>query len=215
MRTEVKEEIKAEVTKPAEAAKTETTDIEFKKDNNSDKKNNSGIQITVVGKIPLEDKKSKDKKDNKNNKQNNNNNNSAKPVNKPQEKQNIKPQQPQVAKPEVKTAQTQESTNANVAQNQPKEEKPINFIPTQVKKLEGPKILDKIELPTERKPKAKQPVASSGDDNKGFNKDKKKKRKRIGTEGSVANSNNDNSNNKNANNSNNANSNNNNKEYIF
>ena len=208
---EVKEEIKAEVTKPAEAAKTETTDIEFKKDNNSDKKNNSGIQITVVGKIPLEDKKSKDKKDNKNNKQNNNNNNSAKPVNKPQEKQNIKPQQPQVAKPEVKTAQTQESTNANVAQNQPKEEKPINFIPTQVKKLEGPKILDKIELPTERKPKAKQPVASSGDDNKGFNKDKKKKRKRIGTEGSVANSNNDNSNNKNANNSNNANSNNNNK----
>ena len=208
---EVKEEIKAEVTKPAEAAKTETTNIEFKKDNNSDKKNNSGIQITVVGKIPLEDKKSKDKKDNKNNKQNNNNNNSAKPVNKPQEKQNIKPQQPQVAKPEVKTAQTQESTNANVAQNQPKEEKPINFIPTQVKKLEGPKILDKIELPTERKPKAKQPVASSGDDNKGFNKDKKKKRKRIGTEGSVANSNNDNSNNKNANNSNNANSNNNNK----
>ena len=208
---EVKEEIKAEVTKPAEAAKTETTDIEFKKDNNSDKKNNSGIQITVVGKIPLEDKKSKDKKDNKNNKQNNNNNNSAKPVNKPQEKQNVKPQQPQVAKPEVKTAQTQESTNANVAQNQPKEEKPINFIPTQVKKLEGPKILDKIELPTERKPKAKQPVASSGDDNKGFNKDKKKKRKRIGTEGSVANSNNDNSNNKNANNSNNANSNNNNK----
>ena len=208
---EVKEEIKAEVTKPAEAAKTETTNIEFKKDNNSDKKNNSGIQITVVGKIPLEDKKSKDKKDNKNNKQNNNNNNSAKPVNKPQEKQNVKPQQPQVAKPEVKTAQTQESTNANVAQNQPKEEKPINFIPTQVKKLEGPKILDKIELPTERKPKAKQPVASSGDDNKGFNKDKKKKRKRIGTEGSVANSNNDNSNNKNANNSNNANSNNNNK----
>ena len=208
---EVKEEIKAEVTKPAEAAKTETTNIEFKKDNNSDKKNNSGIQITVVGKIPLEDKKSKDKKDNKNNKQNNNNNNSAKPVNKPQEKQNIKPQQPQVAKPEAKTAQTQESTNANVAQNQPKEEKPINFIPTQVKKLEGPKILDKIELPTERKPKAKQPVASSGDDNKGFNKDKKKKRKRIGTEGSVANSNNDNSNNKNANNSNNANSNNNNK----
>ena len=211
VKVEVKEEIKAEVTKPAETVKTETTNIESKKDNNSDKKNNGGIQITVVGKIPLEDKKSKDKKDNKNNKQNNNNNNSVKPANKPQEKQNVKPQQPQVAKPEVKPVQPQDNKNANVAQNQPKEEKPINFIPTQVKKLEGPKILDKIELPTERKPKAKQPVASSGDDNKGFNKDKKKKRKRIGTEGSVANSNNDNSNNKNNNNSNNANNNNNNK----
>ncbi len=201
-------EVKAEV---KEAAKdlAESINIEPKKDNNSDKKNNSGIQITVVGKIPLEDKKSKDKKDNKNNKHNNNNN-SVKPVNKPQEKQNVKPQQPQVAKPEVKAVQPQENKNANVAQNQPKEEKPINFIPTQVKKLEGPKILDKIELPTERKPKAKQPVATSGDDNKGFNKDKKKKRKRIGTEGSVANSNNDNSNNKNISNSNNANSNNNN-----
>ena len=210
VKVEVKEEIKAEVTKPAETVKTETTNIESKKDNNSDKKNNGGIQITVVGKIPLEDKKSKDKKDNKINKQNNNNNNSARPANKPQEKQNVKPQQPQVAKPEVKPVQPQDNKNANVAQNQPKEEKPINFIPTQVKKLEGPKILDKIELPTERKPKAKQPVASSGDDNKGFNKDKKKKRKRIGTEGSVANSNSDNSNNKNNNNSNNANSNNNN-----
>ena len=200
-------EVKAEV---KEAAKdlAESINIEPKKDNNSDKKNNSGIQITVVGKIPLEDKKSKDKKDNKNNKHNNNN--SVKPANKPQEKQNVKPQQPQVAKPEVKPVQPQDNKNANVAQNQPKEEKPINFIPTQVKKLEGPKILDKIELPTERKPKAKQPVASSGDDNKGFNKDKKKKRKRIGTEGSVANSNSDNSNNKNNNNSNNANSNNNN-----
>ncbi len=209
----INDEVKTEVNdtvKTVEPVKTETINIESKKDNNSDKKNNGGIQITVVGKIPLEDKKSKDKKDNnkdnKNNKHNNNNNNNnpVKPVIKPQEKQNVKPQQPQVAKPEVKTAQSQESQNANVAQNQPKEEKPINFIPTQVKKLEGPKILDKIELPTERKPKAKQPVASSGDDNKGFNKDKKKKRKRIGTEGSVANSNNDNSNNKNNNNSNNS-----------
>ena len=68
---------------------------------------------------------------------------------------------------------------------QPKEEKPVetkkpeetksNFIPTQVKKLEGPKILDKIELPVEYKGKGK-PVATSGEDKK----DKKKKRKRIG-----------------------------------
>ncbi|MBO5847787.1 MAG: translation initiation factor IF-2 [Bacteroidales bacterium] len=203
-KAEVKEEAvtapKSEAKPTAEPVKTETV-----KENNSDKKNNGGIQITVVGKIPLEDKKSKDnKKDNKNK---NNNNNSAKPANKPQEKQNVKPQQPQAAKPEVKNVQQQENKNANVAQNKPKEEKPVNFIPTQVKKLEGPKILDKIELPTERKPKAKQPVASSGDDNKNFNKDKKKKRKRIGADGNVASSGNDNSNNKNngSNNSNNTN----------
>ena len=91
-------------------------------------------------------------KESKNNKQNNNNN-SAKPVNKSQEKQNVKPQQPQVAKPEVKNVQPQENKNANVAQNQPKEEKPVNFIPTQVKKLEGPKILDKIlQKPSEFSP---------------------------------------------------------------
>ena len=204
VKVEVKEDVKTEVVKAEPATEVKT---EPKKDIISDKKNNGGIQLTVVGKIPLEDKKSKDNKNNKNNKQNNNN--SAKPVNKPQEKQNVKPQQPQVAKPEVKNVQQQENKNVNVAQNKPKEEKPVNFIPTQVKKLEGPKILDKIELPTERKPKAKQPVASSGDDTKGFNKDKKKKRKRIGTEGSVANSNNDNSNNKNNGNNANANGNNN------
>ena len=49
------------------------------------------------------------------------------------------------------------------------------FIKTEVKKLDGPKILDKIELPEERKRSKQQPVASSetGDA-------KKKKRKRIG-----------------------------------
>lgn len=224
-KTEVKEEVVVKQDAPKETVNVEVNEIkekvekvketvaetikeEPKDNNNSDKRNNGGIQITVVGKIPLEEKKSKDnRKDNKKNK-NNNNNNSAKPVNKPQEKQNVKPQQPQAAKPEVKNVQ-QEKPKADVAQNKPKEEKPINFIPTQVKKLEGPKILDKIELPTERKPKAKQPVASSGDDNKNFNKDKKKKRKRIGAEGSVASSSNDNSNKNNGGNNANANNNNN------
>ena len=210
--TEPVKEAKAEVkAAPAEAVK-DTVKAVSDKENNSDKKNNGGIQLTVVGKIPLEEKKSKDRKDNKNNK-NNNNNNSAKPANKPQEKQNVKPQQnqqTQVVKPEVKDVQ-QDNKNANVAQNKPKEEKPVNFIPTQVKKLEGPKILDKIELPTERKPKAKQPVASSGDDSKGFGKDKKKKRKRIGAEGNAANGDNANSNN-NKNNSSNANKNKDNKQ---
>ena len=199
---EVKE-VAAEPKKEIEVAE-KTVVSEPKKDTNtnSDKKNNSGIHINVVGKIPLEDKKSKDKKDNK----------QQSTVNRQQTTDNR-----QVAKPAVPSqTQNQTQTQAQVqvqtqTQTQGQEQKPVNFIPTQVKKLEGPKILDKIELPSERKPKAKQPVASSGDDNKGFGKDKKKKRKRIGTEGSVANSEGNNSNNANNNNkgNNNANKNNN------
>ncbi len=55
--------------------------------------------------------------------------------------------------------------------------KAINFIPTEIRKLEGPKILDKIELPAERKAKPK-PVASSTEE-KLSAAQKKKKRKRI------------------------------------
>ena len=62
-----------------------------------------------------------------------------------------------------------EKKAAEQAANEPK------FIKTEVQKLEGPKILDKIELPEERKRSKQQPVASS--ENAG---DKKKKRKRIG-----------------------------------
>ena len=169
---------------------------------NSDKKNNSGIHINVVGKIPLEDNKSKDKKDNR----------QQSIVNRQQTTDNRQAVKPAVPSQTQNQAQTQAQVQAQTqTQSQGQEQKPVNFIPTQVKKLEGPKILDKIELPSERKPKAKQPVASSGDDNKGFGKDKKKKRKRIGTEGSVANSEGNNSNNANNNNkgNNNANKNNN------
>ena len=188
--TEVKEVV-AEPKKVEEVAKPVTTEPKKDNTNNSDKKNNSGIHINVVGKIPLEDKKSKDKKDNRQKQTTDN---------RQQTTDNRQPVKPAV----------QSQTSAQT-QTQSQEQKPVNFIPTQVKKLEGPKILDKIELPSERKPKAKQPVATSGDDNKGFGKDKKKKRKRIGTEGSVANSEGNNSNNANNNNkgNNNANKNNN------
>ena len=163
---QIKEEAKT-VEAKEEKKSSENKDIESKKDikATSDNKNNGNIKITVLGKIPLEDKKAKDKKqDNKSTSQ-----------------------------------QDNKSTRQQVDKTASQEQKPSNFIPTQVKKLEGPKILDKIELPSERKPKAKQPVASSGDDNKNFNKDnnKKKKRKRIGTEGNANNTevNNNNSNN--------------------
>jgi translation initiation factor IF-2 len=51
-----------------------------------------------------------------------------------------------------------------------------NFIKTRFEKLEGPKILDKIELPVEKKKSEKKPVASSKDPDMSS---RRKKRKRI------------------------------------
>jgi len=58
-----------------------------------------------------------------------------------------------------------------------------NFIKTKVQKLTGPKIVDKIELPAERKKTTKKPVASSKDQD--LRSRRKKKRKRIQPSGNV------------------------------
>ena len=71
------------------------------------------------------------------------------------------------AKEAEEAAKAEEAKKTAPATTEPK------FIKTEVKKLEGPKILDKIELPEERKRSKQQPVASSDGDAK------KKKRKRI------------------------------------
>ncbi|MCQ2315947.1 MAG: translation initiation factor IF-2 [Bacteroidales bacterium] len=118
------------------------------------------VKLNVVGKIDIPDaKKASSGKGN------------GQPKNEGKKKENHqqqKPAQPQPSPAEQKALAAQAANTEN----------PVNFIPTKVKKLEGPNILGKIELPSERKPKGKQPVASSGDDK--FSKDKKKKRKRIG-----------------------------------
>ena len=201
---------KIEETKKEETQKEQVTDLqvkeakeekttsnkengtESKKDikNTSDNKGNGNIQLTVLGKIPLEDKKNKDKKNNKDNKAARQQDNKSMSNSQQPKANGQKP----IAKDQQQTAKAQQVTT-DIQQTTSQDQKPSNFIPTQVKKLEGPKILDKIELPNERKPKAKQPVASSGDDNKGFNKDKKKKRKRIGTEGNANNAEGNNNNN--------------------
>ena len=180
------------------------TESKSKKDYNNNSGNN-GIQLTVVGKIPLEEKKSKDKKDKNKNKQQTNETNKQHTAAQPKAHN----EQQQTNKPEISVEKAENKTV--VTQNKTTEEKQVNFIPTQFKKLEGPKIIDKIELPSERKPKAKQPVASSGDDIKSLsNKDKKKKRKRIGTDNNTnntvgdANKNNNTNNNKNKDNKHNA-----------
>ena len=201
-----KEEVKVEknTEKKIESTIEIKTESKSKKDYNNNSGNN-GIQLTVVGKIPLEEKKSKDKKDKNKNKQQTNETNKQHTAAQPKAHN----EQQQTNKPEISVEKAENKTV--VTQNKATEEKQVNFIPTQFKKLEGPKIIDKIELPSERKPKAKQPVASSGDDIKSLsNKDKKKKRKRIGTDNNTnntvgdANKNNNTTNNKNKDNKHNA-----------
>jgi translation initiation factor IF-2 len=88
----------------------------------------------------------------------------------PKEKETPKKETPEA---EAQPKKQEEKPEAPVS------EKPANFMPTEVRKLEGPKILDKIELPEIRKPKPK-PVASSSEE-KLSTSQKKKKRRRIKT----------------------------------
>lgn len=155
------------------------------KDKIEESKEEPAIKLNVVGKIDLDGgKKAKEQKGNGQPA------NTGKKEEKPQPKQpkEEKPAQPvkpaeapkpaKAPKPVQPKPQPQPAEPVKPEQPAPKDEAEddVNFIPTKFKKLEGPKIVDKIELPLEYKPKGKQPVASSGDDKK----DKKKKRKRIG-----------------------------------
>ena len=131
------------------------------------------IKLNVVGKIDLDGgKKAKEPKGNGQPKS------APKKEEKPQPKEE-KPVQPakpvETPKPVQPKPQPKPAEPEKIEQPAPKNEADDNFIPTKFTKLEGPKIVDKIELPVEHKGKGK-PVATSGDDKK----DKKKKRKRIG-----------------------------------
>lgn len=75
------------------------------------------------------------------------------------------------------TEQPQKTEGHNVEEKD-KKGYPDNFIPTEVEKLSGPKILDKIDLSGFKKKTEKKPVASSKDD-KNDQARKKKKRRRI------------------------------------
>ncbi|MBE9481151.1 MAG: translation initiation factor IF-2 [Bacteroidetes bacterium] len=77
-----------------------------------------------------------------------------------------------VKEPEI-IPETEETQEIQKAVEEPVTDK--NFIPTEVAKLSGPKILDKIDLPKQKKFE-KKPVASSKDEKVHL---KKKKRKRI------------------------------------
>lgn len=89
---------------------------------------------------------------------------------KKEENSQPKPEQKQVEKPES-SAPAQETSDSDDKAKAPE------FIRAKVKKLDGPTVLGKIELPVAA-PKKKKPVASSSD-NRDTENNRKKKRKRI------------------------------------
>jgi translation initiation factor IF-2 len=84
-----------------------------------------------------------------------------------------------VKKPQIEAPPKPEAKPEIVAEIKPREE--IIFKP-KVDKLTGPNIIGKIDLPVEKKPEKKKPVASSSDDKL---KTKRKKRRRIKKEQEV------------------------------
>ena len=168
------EEKKEEVTeKPQETIPVEPVKTEAKPEEKKEEGEEAG-SIKVVGKIDLDslntrtrpDKKTKAERQAEAKKQE-----ARKPEPKKQEPKKPEPKKPEPVKPEVKKTEPKKP-EVKKQETTPSEPK---FIKTEVQKLEGPKILDKIELPEERKRSKQQPVASSESSSDG----KKKKRKRI------------------------------------
>ena len=152
-------------------AVSETTPVEpVKKEQPEEQKeeNTEGGTLKVVGKIDLDSLNARTR---------------------PEKKKSTK--QTEAKKAETKKSEAKKAEEKKVEEKKVEEKKveakkveekktetvPVEpkFIKTEVQKLEGPKILDKIELPEERKRTKQQPVASSDSNGDA----KKKKRKRI------------------------------------
>ena len=140
------------------------------------------IKLNVVGKIDLDGgKKAKEQKGNgqpgndgmKEEDATRQQPKEERPVQQEEPKQHDKPVQPEKPVQQEKPAQPVQPEKPQPVQPAANADNDDNFIPTKFKKLEGPKIVDKIELPVEHKGKGKQQVAAAPGD-------KKKKRKRIG-----------------------------------
>ncbi|MCQ2306211.1 MAG: translation initiation factor IF-2 [Bacteroidales bacterium] len=185
----VKETVAEEKKKIVEEVKIEEkVEVEPKVEKPVSEAAQDAVKLNVVGKIELPDaKKANSEKGNgqPKNEGKKNENRQQKPA-QPQKQQ--KPAQQKPAQPQAKQAQQQtkpvqpqqkpsQADQKAIAAQAANTDNPVNFIPTKVKKLEGPNILGKIELPSERKPKGKTSEAA-GDEK--TSKDKKKKRKRIG-----------------------------------
>jgi len=192
-----KETVEADVQPPAlpeeekekpgqvKEAKPEEKEIEKHPETAEAKEEKKESGVKVLGKIDLDSIKDKSKPGKK----------SKEPEKKPAEEevtaekeveQPVEADSPESVQQEIEVEQDiQEVKQEPVEAEEKKEEPPVekepvkesNFIPTRFTKLEGPKIMGKIDLPTEPKRGEKKPVASSKDDK--VQQMKKKKRKRI------------------------------------
>ncbi|MGC9344314.1 MAG: translation initiation factor IF-2, partial [Bacteroidales bacterium] len=146
-----KEEPKEEKEEKEEKPATKET-VTQKKEEPKEKKKDEDVKI--VGKIDLEDNKKKKKEEEKA---------------EAEEKQEKEKKVEEVEEPKEEAPEDKE------AEEKPKE-KDKDEIPTVFKKLSGPTVVGKIDLPKEKEAK-KKPVASSSEPDKAA--DKKRKRKRI------------------------------------
>ncbi len=173
---ETKEDVKKEEDKKLpEIPKTHAEKKTTKKEEEKPEEDQKGSKLKIVGKVDLEEISKKSQKKQETEKE--------KKKEKPKEEVNVVPEKSKAEKEAKETKEVKETKEAEEEKKTKKEEKPVekeekkdedNFIKTEFKKLSGLKVIDKIDLPVEKKPAKKQPVASSSDD-----KPKKKKRRRI------------------------------------
>ncbi len=148
-------------------------------------------KVKIIGKINLEDINQRTRPPRKSKEEKQKDREDRKKKESPaqnQKQQEHKKHTPRKESPAKKYAERpQRETKKPIEKQQPVEKKPVkepvksketskpdNFLETKVEKLSGPKILGSIELPVEKKPEKKKPVASSADPVQ-----KRKKRKRI------------------------------------
>ncbi len=161
-----------ETAAPATGAKEKVQPAKAEEAPAKEKKKEEGKEKTgpkVVGKIDLDEMKKKKKE-------------KAEPSSAKEEEKEEKPA-------EISTPEGKEKEKAPTAESKsPEEEKEDaeiaaakklesdNMIPTVIRKLSGPTVVGRIDLPQERKDQKKKPVASSNQDSR---QEGKRKRKRI------------------------------------
>lgn len=180
IKKEVKEE--AKLSEKQEVKQEISTQAVEKTDPNE---NESKLGVKVLGKIDLTEKKKQKHDKNEQKHPENKKHQDEKPQtpkDNGQKKDDFKKAEPK--KDNVKKEVKPEVKKEPSVQSEPKKEAPkTNFIETKVQKLEGPKVLGKIDL-TQSAPKPskdRRPVASSGDAKVGQNNKKKRKRIETGT----------------------------------
>jgi translation initiation factor IF-2 len=161
-------ETKVEEKKETVVKTTPETSVKTEQHEEQKEESTEGATLKVVGKIDLDSLNAKTRPE-------------KKKSTKQAESKKAESKKPETKKVDEKKVEEKKVEEKKVEEKKVEEKKvetaPVEpkFIKTEVQKLEGPKILDKIELPEERKRSKQQPVASSD----GTGDGKKKKRKRI------------------------------------